>query len=87
MANNNNNTLFLYYLLGTMNLGQYSGQSAQPGLAVGKLNALESRVPVKAEQKKISEFFTNLDRLIALHQRELTKLQNIKKALLEKMFV
>ena len=87
MANDNNNTLFLYYLLGTMNLGQYSGQSAQPGLAVGKLNALESRVPVKAEQEKISEFFTNIDRLIALHQRELTKLQNIKKALLEKMFV
>ena len=87
MANNNNNTLFLYYLLGTMNLGQYSGQSAQPGLAVGKLNALESRVPVKAEQEKISEFFTNLDRLITLHKRELTKLQNIKKALLEKMFV
>lgn len=87
MANNSNDTLFLYYLLETMNLGQYSGQSAQPGLAVGKLNALESRVPVKAEQEKISEFFTNLDRLITLHKRELTKLQNIKKALLEKMFV
>ena len=39
------------------------------------------------EQHQIGIFFTNLDRLIALHQRELTKLQNIKKALLEKMFV
>ena len=39
------------------------------------------------EQKKIAEFFANLDNLIALHQRELEKLQSIKKALLEKMFV
>ena len=39
------------------------------------------------EQRKIGEFFTNLDHLITLHQRELKKLQNMKKALLEKMFV
>ena len=39
------------------------------------------------EQVKIGQLFAELDRLIALHQRELTKLQNIKKALLEKMFV
>ena len=39
------------------------------------------------EQKKIGEFFQNLDKLITLHQRKLEKLQNIKKALLEKMFV
>jgi type I restriction enzyme S subunit len=39
------------------------------------------------EQKKIGEYLTNLDNLIALHQRELEKLQNLKKACLEKMFV
>ena len=39
------------------------------------------------EQKKIAEFFANLDHLITLHQRELEKLQNIKKSMLEKMFV
>ena len=41
----------------------------------------------KKEQEQIGLFFANFDRLIALHQRELTKFQNIKKALLEKMFV
>ena len=86
MANNNNETRFLYYLFGTMNLGQYSGQSAQPGLAVGNLNELKSLVPLKAEQKKVSEVFSCLDRLITLHQREHDKTVNIKKALLEKMF-
>ena len=38
------------------------------------------------EQKKIAEFFTSLDDLITLHQRECEKLQNIKKSMLEKMF-
>ena len=40
-----------------------------------------------AEQREIAEFFTNLDNLITLHQRQLEKLKNIKSALLEKMFV
>ena len=39
------------------------------------------------EQAKIAEYFEWLDRLITLHQRELEKLQNIKKSMLEKMFV
>ena len=39
------------------------------------------------EQAQIGKTFSNLDRLIAQHQRKLSKLQNIKKALLEKMFV
>ena len=39
------------------------------------------------EQKFIANYFSQLDRLISLHQRELEKLQNIKKSMLEKMFV
>ena len=39
------------------------------------------------EQKRIAEYFTQLDNLITLHQRKLEKLQHIKKACLEKMFV
>ncbi len=44
-------------------------------------------LPSVPEQVKITSFFTKLDHLITLHQRELAKLQNMKKALLEKMFV
>ena len=86
-ANKTNQTRFLYYLFSTMNLGQYSGQSAQPGLAVGNLVELENVVPSKPEQEKIASFLSSLDHLITLHQRELEKLQNIKKSMLEKMFV
>ena len=44
-------------------------------------------VPHIEEQRKIGLFLTQLDHLITLHQRELEKLQNIKKSMLEKMFV
>ena len=40
-----------------------------------------------SEQAAIGIYFTALDSLITLHQRELEKLQNIKKSMLEKMFV
>ena len=44
-------------------------------------------VPSYPEQQKIGAFFQGLDNLITLHQRELEKLKNLKKACLEKMFV
>ena len=39
------------------------------------------------EQKRISYLFDKIDNLITLHQRKLEKLQNLKKAALDKMFV
>ena len=39
------------------------------------------------EQTKIGKLFSDFDSLITLHQRKLEKLQNIKKSMLEKMFV
>ena len=44
-------------------------------------------LPDIEEQVKVGEYFESLDNLITLHQRELEKLQNIKKSMLEKMFV
>ena len=48
---------------------------------------IETMLPTHSEQKKIGEFFVKLDNLITLHQRKYEKLQNLKKACLEKMFV
>ena len=39
------------------------------------------------EQRQIGTYFRNLDHLIILHQRKLEKLKNIKKSMLEKMFI
>ena len=60
---------------------------AQPNLSLEQVANLEICAPNEIEQKKIGIFFQKLDRLITLHQRKLEKLQNIKKACLEKMFV
>ena len=69
-ANEHNDTGFMLYLLGRMNLGQYSGQSAQPGLAVGVLKTVETFVPEKPEQRAIGSLLARLDSLITLHQRK-----------------
>ena len=44
-------------------------------------------IPSREEQQKIGSYFSHLDSLISLQQRKLEKLKNIKKSLLEKMFV
>ncbi|MCP3780435.1 restriction endonuclease subunit S [Paenibacillus sp. MZ03-122A] len=44
-------------------------------------------IPSLAEQERITDFFTHLDNLITLHQRELYSLENLKKSLLQQMFV
>ena len=44
-------------------------------------------IPSDDEQSQIGSFFSTLDNLITLHQRELEKLQNIKISMLDKMFV
>jgi type I restriction enzyme S subunit len=43
--------------------------------------------PLDAEQQKIGKLFRTLDRLLSLQKTELEKLNNMKKALLDKMFV
>ncbi len=52
-----------------------------------EFSELRTWVPELQEQNRIAEFFTCLDRLLTLHQRKLEKLKNIKKSMLEKMFV
>ncbi len=78
-ADENNDTRFLYYMLDTMNLGQYSDQSAQPGLAVNKLVKLENQFPMKEEQQRIGWYFSNIDHLITLHQHKLFCAKNVMK--------
>jgi len=51
------------------------------------LSDFDLSIPNYQEQKQIGTYFRNLDNLITLHQRELEKLKNLKKACLEKMFV
>ena len=63
-------------------------KGAKNDMKVSAENALKGQVcfPSYEEQKAISEYFSVIDNLITLHQREVEKLQNIKKSCLEKMF-
>ena len=83
---------FLYDLLQTKDLqaqvADKASNGTQPNLSMRELEKFPVSVPSNLEeQKKIGDYFRNLDHLITLHQRELEKLKNIKKAMLEKMFV
>ena len=51
------------------------------------LAKLEFSFPIINEQNKIGLFFSQLDNLITLHQRELDSLKNMKKSLLQQMFI
>lgn len=76
-ADENNDTRFLYCMLDIMNLGQYSDQSAQPGLAVNKLIKLENFFPQKEEQQQIGWYFNTLDHLITLHHHKPSPIANL----------
>ena len=58
-----------------------------PSLSKSAINDTRILLPDAREQSRIGTLFSKLDSLIALHQRELDILKNLKQALLEKMFV
>ena len=64
-----------------------SQRSGQPGVNAQEYGEYDLFAPSKEEQQRIGHFLQGIDNLITLHQRELEKLQNIKKSMLEKMFV
>ena len=58
-----------------------------PSLSKVIINNVETITPIFDEQKKIGNYFQNLDYLITLHQRKCDELQNIKKFMLQNMFI
>ena len=58
-----------------------------PYIVMDMLTKLDICLPSLSEQTAIGSFFQDLDNLITLHQRKYEKLKNIKKSMLEKMFI
>ena len=58
-----------------------------PSLSKEAINDTDVMVPKIDEQLITGDVFARIDNLITLHQRKLEKLKNIKKSMLEKMFV
>ena len=87
----NENSLFVHYQINSSGLRKQimplvTG-SAQLGLNSKNVQGVILNIPSLEEQLKIGDFFLKLDDLISLHQRKLEIYQNIKKGLLQQMFV
>lgn len=61
---------------------------AQPNISSKEIDSFIFKIPISTdEQRKISKLFNMIDSTITLHQRKLERLQEVKKGLLQKMFV
>ena len=75
-------------MIHTFQLNSQGITSDNWNLKYPKLSQIGIFLPLNLrEQEKIVECFVKLDHLISLHQRKLEKLKNIKKSMLEKMFI
>ena len=64
-----------------------AGQTATPIINKSTFSSFQLQIPSENEQNKIGNFFKKIDNLITLHQRKLDKLQKLKNAYLNEMFV
>ena len=64
-----------------------SQRSGQPGVNAQEYADYQLMLPSRTEQQQIGMTLRSLDNLITLHQRKLELLRNIKKSLLDRMFV
>ena len=65
---------------------QYNSGMAMPKLNQEVCRSIPISCPSFDEQKKIGDYFRNLDNLITLHQRKCDEIKEIKKFMLQNMF-
>ena len=70
-----------------MDLGRFSDQSAQPGLAVNKLLKLKVITPRIDEQRKIANLLRLLDERIATQNKIIEKLESLIKGICNNYFL
>ena len=67
---------------------KYVSKVGNPKLMNNVMSDITINIPINiAEQNKISEHFTSLDNIITLHQRELDLFKDLKKSMLQQMFI
>ena len=77
---------WLTFVLGRMNLNQYSESSAQPGLSVTKLLPLCIPAPEESyEQKAIAKTLSDVDELIASLENLIAKKRDIKTSTMQQL--
>ena len=87
---NNIDGKFIFYLMQNdfkEHALKYTVKATVDSLRLPMLTNYRLKQPTLQEQNKVSSFFVKLDQKIALEQRKLEKLNNIKQAYLNEMFV
>ncbi len=79
-ATREHDTRFLSYKFALMDLGRYAGQSAQPGLSVETLSAVEIALPPLNLQKKIAKVLSDIDAKIDNNNSICTDLEGMARA-------
>ena len=82
---------FLYEFFFSPTFRNYLGSISHVGTiahyTITQLSETPICLPSFEEQKEVGEYFQSLDKLITLHQRKCEELKNIKKFMLQNMFV
>ncbi|HEL2051549.1 TPA: restriction endonuclease subunit S [Streptococcus suis] len=78
---------FSYTIFQNINWRSMDESTGVPSLSKVRINNIKVLTPSLQEQEAIGSFFSDLDQLITLHQRQLDHLKLLKKALLQQMFI
>jgi len=78
---------FLMYAIKQIKMNQFIVGGSRAKLNAEVMMSLPIKIPDIKEQLFIGEYFQGIDNLITLHQRKLDELKNMKKTLLQQMFV
>ncbi|WP_455442368.1 restriction endonuclease subunit S [Streptococcus parasanguinis] len=87
VANENHNNGYVSNLLSMMNLAQYQGQSAQPGLSVSTLSKITIKLPDLATQEQCFNVLNLIDQKIQINNQINQELEAMAKTLYDYWFV
>lgn len=87
IPSNKINIYYLYYYLINFNLNKLVFGSGQPLIKASELKKIIIKIPCLEEQTKIADFLSAFDRKLENQKAQLEHWQQIKKGLLQQMFV
>ena len=87
VVNENHNNGYVSNLLSMMNLAQYQGQSAQPGLSVSTLSKITIKLPDLAIQEQCFNVLNLIDQKIQINNQINQELEAMAKTLYDYWFV
>ena len=81
-----NDLNFVFDIFQNINWKAMDESTGVPSLSKTAINTVGILTPTLLEQRKIGDYFSNLDNLITLHQRKCDETKQLKKFMLQKMF-